>query len=425
MKHVNRAISMTIFAVCLMGLLIPAAAENWPAWRGSDHNGISSESDLPIKWSPDNNIKWRLELAGPAPSTPVVYGENIFLTSTVNNDFTLMAVGTDGKVRWEETVGSGNRDIRQGESNTAAPSPVTDGEHVWAFFADGSLVCLTVDGKRKWRTNLAKRYAEFDTYHGMATSPLLDGDRLYFQLLHSGAQVVLALDKSNGDEIWKHTRKTDAKQESMHSYASPILYRFGEQELLITHGADYTVAHQLTDGKEVWRSGGFQKPGQYNGFFRFVSTPVASEDLIVAPSAKNGPTLGINPQTASGDITDNAAAFHWRHKNGTTDVPSPLIHDGLVYICRENGVLQCIDAASGEEVYQESVYRKRHRGSPVYADGHIYLMAMDGTVSVIKAGRDYELISQNSMYERTAASLAVSNKVIYLRTYKALYAIGK
>ena len=281
--------SIVMLISCLSGFFMSAVAENWPAWRGADHNGISSESNLPLQWSPDTNIKWRFELAGPAPSTPVIYGDHIFLTSTKGSQFTLMALGTDGKLRWEETVGDGNRDIRQGESNTAAPSPVTDGKHVWAFFADGSLVCMTVDGKRKWRTNLAKRYATFDTYHGMATSPLLDGDILYFQLLHSGAQVVLALDKSNGDEIWKHQRDTDARQESMHSYASPIMYRHGDREFLVTHGADYTVAHSLKDGSELWRSGGFQKADQYNGFFRFVSTPVASADLIVAPSAKERP----------------------------------------------------------------------------------------------------------------------------------------
>ena len=258
----------------------------------------------------------------------------------------------------------------------------------------------------------------------MSTSPLLDGDRLYMQLLHSNAQLVLALDKKTGGEIWKHERKTDARVESMHSYASPLMYRHDGDEYLVTHGSDYVTAHNLDDGSEIWRIGGFQG-SSYNEYFRFVSSPVAGPGIIVAPSAKNGPTIGINPSGAKGDITNSEGNYHWKWDQNTTDVPSPLIHDNLVYICRENGVLFCIDGKTGEEVYKQSVYRKRHRGSPVYADGKIFLVAIDGTISVIKAGREFELLATNKMEERMTASLAISDGIIYVRSYEALYAIGK
>ena len=399
-------------------------AENWPNWRGPRNDGTSNETRLPAKWSKSENVKWRLELPGPAPSTPVVWNDRIFLTSAEWDSLALLCVNTSGKVLWKRTVGSGNKDIREGESNAASPSPSTDGKYVWVFFGTGILACFDFEGNEVWRSNLQKRYGGFSMYWGMSTTPLLDGDKLYLQLLHSNEQLVLALDKMTGREIWKHHRKTDAMTECLHSYASPFLYRFDGQEFLLTHGADYVVAHNLKDGSEIWRCGGLQKPNNYNHYLRFVASPVATPGLIVVPSAKNGPVLGLNPKNARGDITHSKTDYAWKRKDNTPDVPSPLIHDGLVYLCRENGVLICIDARTGEEIYQERAYSKRHRGSPVYADGKIYLMAADGTVTVVKAGREFEIISKNSVGERMAASLAISDGTIYLRSHKALYAIA-
>jgi outer membrane protein assembly factor BamB len=258
----------------------------------------------------------------------------------------------------------------------------------------------------------------------MSSSPLLDGDRLYLQLLHTNEQLVLALDKKTGREIWQHARQTDAREESMHSYASPFLYRFDKQEFLIVHGADYVTAHNLKDGHEIWRSGGLNPPENYNPFFRFVASPSASSGLIVVPSAKNGPVLGINPKDATGDLTGSTANYHWKMTDSTPDVPSPLIHGGLVYLCRENGVLLCLDAKTGEQYYMERTHNQRHRASPVYADGKIYLTATDGLVTVVKAGKKFEVISQNNIEERLSASPAISGGIIYLRSYDALYAIG-
>jgi outer membrane protein assembly factor BamB len=408
----------------LLGLAAETNAENWPRWRGPRNDGTSNETGLPAKWSQTENVKWRLELPGPAPSTPIVWQDRIFLTSAEESDLVLLCLNTYGKILWKKNLGSGNYTIREGESNAASPSPSTDGKNLWVMLGTGVLACYDFGGNEIWKFNLQERYKPFSMYHGMSTSPLLEGDRLYLQLLHSNEQLVLALDKATGREIWKHVRKTDAREESLHSYASPFLYRFDNQEFLVTHGADYVAAHDLKDGRELWRCGGLNNPENYNPFFRFVASPVAAAGLIVVPSAKNGPVLGINPKSAKGDITHSSAQFHWRLKDGTPDVPSPLIHEGLVYLCRENGVLICLDAKTGVQIYLERTHNYRHRGSPVYADGKIYLMSADGTVTVVKAGREFEIIAKNTVDERLAASLAISNGTIYLRSYKALYAIG-
>ncbi len=399
-------------------------AEDWPQWRGPQNNGVSAETGLPAKWSPTENVKWRLDLPGPAPSTPVVWGDRIFLTSADGDNLVLICASSDGKLLWKKVVGTGNSDIRQGESNAAAPSPVTDGQHVWAFFGTGELACFDFAGNEVWKFDVQTRYKKFNIYWGISTSPLLDGDRLYLLLLHTNTQSVVALNKNTGEEIWYHQRKTDAYSESLHSYASPIMYRSNGQEFLIIHGADYITGHSLKDGSEIWRSGGLQSSVMYNPLYRFVATPVAAPGLIVAPSAKGGPVLGINPYGASGNITKNKTHLRWQVDNITPDVPSPLIHDGLVYLCRENGQIICVDAKTGEQIYQERGYGKRHRASPVYADDKVYVIAMDGTVTVVKAGRHFEILAQNLMNEQTAASLAIANGTIYMRTYKALYAIS-
>lgn len=424
--------SLSKFWLFSFGCLIPfsnfitkAQAEDWPRWRGPRNDGTSTETGLPASWSKTENIKWRVELPGPAPSTPIIWRDRIFLTATSGSSLVLMGLNTDGKILWQKTLGSGNYEIRQDESNAASPSPSTDGKYVWVKFGTGILACFDFEGNEIWRFDLQKRYQPFSMYHGMSSSPLLDGDRLYLQLLHTNEQLVLALDKNTGREIWKHTRKTDATEESLHSYATPFLYRFGKQEFLLTHGSDYVVAHDLKDGRELWRCGGLNNKQNYNPFFRFVASPVASSGLIVVPSAKNGPVLGLNPANATGDITQNKSDYHWRLTENTPDVPSPLVHDGLVYLCRENGVLICLDAKTGEQYYLERTHNQRHRTSPVYADGKIYLMATDGVTTVVKAGKKFEKLAQNTIEERVSASLAPANGVIYLRSYKALYAIAQ
>lgn len=417
--------SAYVIAAIVTSPISQLIAEDWPNWRGPRNDGTSIETGLPTNWSKTENVKWRLELPGSGASTPVVWGEHIFLTSAENENLVLLCVSTSGKTLWKKVLGDGNKNIRRGESNPAAPSPSTDGQNVWVFTGTGILARYDFDGNEVWKFNVQDRYSKFSMYWGMSTTPLLDGDRLYLQLLHTNAQLVLALDKRTGKEIWKHNRKTDARVECLHSYTSPTMYRFNGQEFLITHGADYVVAHDLKNGREIWRCGGLQHPENYNDYLRFVASPVAAAGLIVVPSAKNGPIVGINPKGAKGDITHSKANTAWKRQINTPDVPSPLIQDGLVYLCRENGQLLCLDASSGEEVYYERAHRKRHRGSPVFADGKIYLMGMDGTVTVVKAGRKFQILAQNQMGERTAASLAVSNGTIYMRTYKALYAIAK
>lgn len=416
--------------ILLFGAGAPrVAADNWPQWRGIRGDGISQETNIPSTWSKTENMAWRLPLPGPAGSTPVVWGNRIFLTSVDGNDLVLMCVDGDGKLQWRATVGTGNRDVRGDEGNSASPSPCTDGEHVWAFMANGLLACYTVDGKEVWKLDVQTRYGKLNIAFGLTASPVLDGDRLYLQLIHGEGNpttreaVVVALDKQTGREIWKQDRPSDARAECEHSYASPVLYRDGTRSFLLSHGADYVVAHALDDGHELWRCGDLNPKGNYNNTLRFVASPAAGSGLIVVPSAKNGPVFCLKPGL-EGDVTDKADAFLWKRPSGTPDVPSPLIVGDLVYLCRENGNLVCVEAKTGKQLYEQRTVADRHRASPVFADGKIFLTARRGIVTVVKAGPEFEILAKNEMGEEISASPAIANGRVYLRTFNALYAIG-
>jgi outer membrane protein assembly factor BamB len=420
--------SLALATLCLSA---EGRAENWPQWRGAKLDGISNEKGLPTKWSKTENVAWRLPLPGPAGATPVVWDDRIYLTSVAGSELVVMCVGTDGKSLWKQTLAGGNRDVRGDEGNSASPSPVTDGKHVWAMMTTGDLACYTKDGQEIWKLNLQDRYGKFNIAFGMTSTPVLGGGRLYLQLIHGEGNpetreaCVVCIDAVTGDGIWRVGRPSDGRAECEHSYASPTLYRDDKQAFLLTHGADYVVAHDLKDGHELWRCGDLNPKGNYEPTLRFVASPVAVPGYIVVPTAKNYGVVCLKPG-GEGDITDETRFAHWKRENNTPDVPSPLVVDGLVYLCRENGNLMCLDANTGEEHYKEQpTTRDRHRASPVYADGHIYTTARNGIISVIKAGPKFEIVQQNDMQESISASPVISNGRIYIRTFDALYAIGK
>lgn len=427
MRMYSKSLLLLVLGLLPWGV---AHAEDWPQWRGARLDGISHEKNLPVTWDAKEGVAWRLPMPGPAGSTPVVFGDKIFVTSVDGEKLVLICVGTDGKEQWRKTVSSGNKDVRGDEGNSASPSPCTDGKHVWVFFANGALACYTTTGEEVWNFDVQSRYGKLDIAFGMTSTPILDGDKLYLQLIHGEGNPktreakVVCLEAKTGKEVWQQERPSDGRDECEHSYASPIIYRDEKLSFLITHGADYVVGHDLATGKELWRCGDLNPVGNYNPTLRFVASPVAVPGMIVVPSAKNGPVVCLKPDI-HGNITDDKAAYFWRRDRDTPDVPSPLIDNGLVYLCRENGNIICVDAKTGKEHYQHATARDRHRASPVLADGKIYLAARNGVVSVVATGTEFKLLSSNDMKESISASPAVANGRIYLRTFNALYAIGK
>ena len=309
----------------------------------------------------------------------------------------------DGKQIWRQWVGLGAGKTGPGgdEGNGASASPSTDGKHVYAFTGVGDLACFDMDGHEVWTCNAQERYGKFKMQWGFHSTPLLDGDRLYLQLFHSGAHLLVALDKNTGKEIWKAERKSDGRAENEQSYTSLVVWRKGKDAYLIAHGDDYATAHRMTDGSEIWRVGGLNPKDSYRNDLRFVASPVATPDLIVIPSAKDHPVVGLKPN-ATGLVEDGSSFEQWKLPKGTPDVSSPLVYDGLVYLCREDGRLVCLDAKTGEEKYTQRLHPSRYRASPVVADGNVYLTARDGVVTVVKAGPKFEQVSVNTLPDQFA-----------------------
>jgi outer membrane protein assembly factor BamB len=435
-------ISRSVFAL-VMGFSLSnsgslAMAENWPQWRGPQNNGISSERSIPIQWSQTENVVWRAAMPGQGGATPVVWDDRIFVTSADGDDLVLLCIETKGgKVQWKRKVTDGNQDARAGEGNSASPSPITDGKHVWVFFGTGVLACYDFEGNLIWKLDCGERFGKLDIQFGMTSTPVLHGDALYLQLLH-GPMVrgnsertgkVIKLEKMTGKTIWQHDRITEADFECKHSYASPFLFEGSGQKYLIVHGADCTTAHSLEDGKELWRLSGLNgptslNPNRHDPTFRFVASPAFGNGFLIIPTAKAGPTVALKLSSElGGELSKREGVVAWSIEQ-TPDVSIPLLVDELVYLLHKDGKLQCIELATGKELYFERTHTVQHRTSPVYGDGHIYFCGKDGVCSVVKAGPAFEIVATNQMGgEPITASPVISHGTLYIRTYDGLYAI--
>ncbi|HEX3316338.1 MAG TPA: PQQ-binding-like beta-propeller repeat protein [Gemmataceae bacterium] len=422
-------------------------AENWPDWRGPNHDGVSHETGLATKWSDKENVAWTLKMPGKAGSTPIVWGNQIFLTSAEGiepkrtespkkgrkdgrndsppTDLILVSISADGKELWRRKLAKAGRGaIRNDEGNEASASPSTDGKHVYCFVSTGDLTCFDFAGNEVWHRDIQKDYGKFSIQHGMHQSPILYGDRLYVALIHNNGHWLIALDKATGKEIWKVKRESDARGESREAYASPILWKNGPDTQIVVLGADYATGHRLEDGKEDWRLGGLNPKGpRYSSALRIIATPAPSPEGLVVPTARGGLIVALRPGV-KGDVAAGSPFEFWRKTRGAPDVPTPVVHEGIVYAPREDGgIIQCWDLKTGAENYVDRIHSDRYRGSPVYGDGKVYLTARDGTFTVLEAGPKFKVLATNTLPDHFTSSPAISGGTIYLRGFETLYAI--
>ncbi len=396
---------------------------DWRTWRGPGNDGLSDSTKLPDSWSETENLDWKIPLPAAGSSTPIVVKNKIFLTFEQDDEVKAMGIGVDGRELWTrvvcQTKGKGN-----GERTFASPTPSSDGKFVFVTSGTGEVVAFDLEGHEKWRFNAQERYGKFRYGFGFHSTTALHEGRLYLQLIHSAAQLVICVEAASGKEVWKVERESDGVAECEHSYASPTAFRKGELNFLITHGNDYCIGHDPLTGKEQWRVAGLNPKNQYNRTLRFVASPVASQGLLVVPSAKNRGVSVVRLSEAKGRIEKGGAGELWRMDRGTTDVTTPLLYKGLLYLCKENGTILCLDSLTGEQFYQERFHAQTYRGSPVAANGRIFLTARDGTFTVLKAGKSYGVIDKNKLDDQFTASPVIAHDRLYLRGHRSLYAIG-
>ena len=404
-------------------------AGDWPQWRGPTADGVSTETDVPTEWSATEGVLWKAPLRGLGTSTPIVSGDRIFLTSQIGDGplteggrdfenaaairkfgekgvrFFLQAFSKkDGSLLWEKSFDAGS-DLPEVhiKHNLSSPSCVTDGERVYAWFGTGLVVALTMDGEEVWRRALNEENSPFDVRWGHGSSPMLYDNALMLLVDHPHDAYLLAVDKKTGKDIWRKDR------EGKRSYTTPFLVNSKAGDLLVLNTNDGIEALDAKTGALRWSAGPENRVP--------VSTPVHHDGVLYSSRGHySSPFMAL--RVDSGD-----PELRWQVGSGAPYVSSLLYANGLVFMATERGIASAIDAETGE-----TVWKKRLPGvfsaSPVFAGGNVYFAAENGTTYVVAASRDFKVIAENDLGERTLASPAISDGVIFFRTDEHLAAIG-
>jgi outer membrane protein assembly factor BamB len=399
-----------------------AIAENWPQWRGPSLNGISNEKGLPVRWSRDENIAWKLLLPAWSGATPIIWGDRVFLNVADKEDVSLWCLDRSrGAVLWKKHVAGSNFKI--GKQNMSSPSPVTDGTDVYVMTGTGALKGFDFAGNELWARDIQKDYGRFGLNWGYGSSPLLFEDALYIQVLHGmkthDPSYLLRIDKKTGKTVWRVERPTDAVHESPDSYTTPALLRYGGSVEIVVSGGDCVTGHDPATGKEIWRGNGFNP--QKDPAYRVIASPVVYDGVVYTPTRVR--PLQAFRAGGRGDITETHRL--WASQNGP-DVPTPVTDGTYFYIVNDRGIVWCLDAKTGREIWgPQRIRHGTYSASPVLADGKIYITDEDGVTTVFKAGPKFESLAENNLDDYTLSSVAVSQGQIFLRTAKYLYCIGK
>jgi outer membrane protein assembly factor BamB len=420
------------------------AAADWPQWRGPKGTGITDDKNLPERWSATENVAWKAALAGLGVSSPIVSGTRVFVTSqigagvrrpgnhprlaqgagaaaageralpTSRDDRTLFVVEAfnraDGRRLWEYRVeADGALPGVHDKHNMASPSPITDGETVYAWFATGQIVALDMNGKPTWQRHLGKEISPFDINWGHGSSPTLYQDLLILLCDHGPASYLLAVDKRTGREKWK----TDRGRGRM-SYTTPFIVDAASGPELIINSSERVDAYDPRTGAFLWHTGGSNQ-------FPIPSPTFHDGVLYMSRGYRSGPYMAIRPG-GRGDIS--ASHVVWQINTGAPYISSLVYDAGLLYMANDVGAITAIDATTGQKVWQERV-DGIFSASPVAADGKIYFVSETGETIVLRGGREPRVIAKNDIGERLIASPALSNGQIFLRSDGQLFCVGK
>ncbi len=442
MKRTRIRFHYLIYAAVVIAALALNSSANWPQWRGPLSNGsTNSAHDLPLKWDREQNVLWRTDLPSWSAATPAVWNDYVFVTSAEEgfpsliqgsrrgagamdrDKILLFAINRkDGVIRWQQEIDSGNQLFRK--QNSASPSPITDGENVWIMTGNGKLSCFSMNGDAIWKRNIQTEYGTFGINHGYASTPLLHGNRLYIQVLHGmktdNPSYLFAVDKDSGKTVWKVNRDTDAVSESPDSYTTPqVVTVEGEEQLVIT-GADYVTGHDMDTGRELWRIAGMNPRG--NPFNRMVASSIVIGNSIFASSTRGDPFLAFRAG-GSGDITGSSEL--WTNSLGS-DVPTPASDGTYIYVLKDNGTVNCIEAATGKAIYsKQRIELGTYSASPLLADGKLYCISEEGTTTVLEAGPTFSVLEVNKLDSHTLASPVAVDNQLFIRTGNYLYCIQK
>jgi outer membrane protein assembly factor BamB len=400
---VLRAMAWTAVVVWGAGTV---SAADWPQFRGPGQQGISSERGLPAKWSETENIAWKTELPGLGWSSPSIVGQQIWLTTAVDEGHSLRALCLDretGKLLQNvEVFQKAEPGSIHSKNSHASPTPLIEGDRVYVHYGRHGTACLTTAGEIVWKTELA-----YNHRHGPGGSPVIFGNLALINCDGTDVQYTVALDKQTGKEVWRRER------EGSMAYSTPLLVDVQGQTQAVCCGGEWTVGYEPVTGKELWK---FRYPGGYSN----VPRPVAAFGLTFVSSGYNTPTLYALKLDQTGDITETGVA--WKVTKGAPRNSSPIIVGEEIYQISDNGIATCLDAKTGQQHWQERVGGD-FSASPLFADGKLYFTDEHGKTTVLAPGKTYAVLAESELPGRTLASLSTADGAIFFRTDTALYRI--
>jgi outer membrane protein assembly factor BamB len=430
-------------------LVVAASAQNWPSFRGLGASGVADGQNLPIQWDAQKrvNVLWKTEIHGLAHSSPVVWGDRVFLTTAVSgkpgatfkpglygdgtasddlsvHQWNLICLDrATGKLLWERTAYQGvPKEKRHIKSTYANATPATDGRIVVAFFGSQGLYAYSLAGDVLWKRDLGR--FDVGAYNapvfewGTASSPILYKDLVIVQCDQQKGSFIAALDAKTGATVWRTER------DELPSWGTPSIFPTKARAELVANGSNFIRGYDPASGKELWRLGGSSKIT--------APTPVFSDDLIIVASGRRPEApLFVIRAGATGDITLpsgelSSRSVAWSKGQRGPYMPTPLIYRGNVYVLNNDGVFACYALANGQELYRQRIpdAGSGFSASPVASDGRIYLSNEDGEIIVVKAGPTFELLARNDLADPVMATPAISGGLLLVRSQHYLWAIG-
>lgn len=401
-------------------IALPCSAENWPGFRGPTGQGVSREKNLPLTWSLSENVAWRVEVPGIGWSSPVVWENRVFLTSATPDGTVCQVICVDaepGKILWDKEVFRQESFRKLAENSHATPTPVTDGELVYAAFNGGRIVAVDFAGKVVW----SWRDSQFISKHGLAASPILHRDLLImpfdgngpadvnnigFRIAWDGA-FIIALDKRTGREKWRAKRGL-----SRQAHVTPLIIEVNGRPQLVSGAGDVVQGFDPETGAQIWTA---RSVGE-----GVVPSLIFGQGLVFSSSGYGAPTIRAIRPDGRGDVS--ATHLAWECRDNVPLIPSFAYADGLLFCVKETGVVICLDAQTGHVVWQQRLGGK-YGASPVLAEGRLYLLAEDGSTTVIAAAREFRQLAKNPLEGPCQASPAISHGRIFVRSQRALFGL--
>jgi outer membrane protein assembly factor BamB len=440
---------MNVLLASLLSVL--PAPQDWPHWRGPSHDGSSAVTGLPAELSREKGVRWTAEMPGPSAATPIVLGERVFTTAAVEEAGLLLALCLEratGELRWEDQAGSGYQPRGKGSktrlddrSDYCSPSPVADGERVVFLFGNGDLVAYDLDGKRLWARNLQKDHGDFAFQWTYGASPTLWGGRLFLPVLQrdrpadgsaEGGEPIpsflLALDPATGKDLYVAPRASEARMESLESYATVIPCTSAGREELLVVGGDVITGHDPASGKELWRWGTWNE-GHREQWWRVVPSPVVGAGRVLVCAPKRAPAYAIE---LGGNGVLGADAVGWQSSGRpnpvSSDVPTPLFHAGRFFVQSESGKLSRVEPVTGKVEWSvELPDRSPWEASPTGADGRVWCLSHTGVVCAVDE-RSGELLAHAALGEEDEgpirSSIAAAHGALFVRTGRYLHCLG-